>query len=131
MRRQNRLPSVRTSARPSGSAPFCFQSQQGRGAAGGGGAESQQELSRLKAELDKKVLFYEEELLRKDSAHSGEIKTLRKDLQESEGARLAANKELLQLRDKLDKANRDRRVLEDGGSGSGPGPAPVLNRLCV
>ncbi|XP_015260578.1 PREDICTED: serine/threonine-protein kinase MRCK beta-like [Cyprinodon variegatus] len=86
-----------------------LKSQQGRGAAGGGGAESQQELSRLKAELDKKVLFYEEELLRKDSAHSGEIKTLRKDLQESEGARLAANKELLQLRDKLDKANRDRQ----------------------
>lgn len=97
-------------------APFSFPSQQGRGAApaggggggGGGGAESQQELSRLKAELDKKVLFYEEELLRKDSAHSNEIKTLRKDLQESEGARLATNKELLQLRDKLDKANRDR-----------------------
>ncbi|XP_035986469.1 serine/threonine-protein kinase MRCK beta isoform X2 [Fundulus heteroclitus] len=94
-----------------------LKSQQGRGAAaaggggggGGGGAESQQELSRLKAELDKKVLFYEEELLRKDSAHSGEIKNLRKDLQESEGARLAANKELLQLRDKLDKANRDRQ----------------------
>lgn len=90
------------------------QFQQGRGAAaaaGGGaagGAESQQELSRLKAELDKKVLFYEEELLRKDSAHSTEIKTLRKDLQESEGARLTANKELLQLRDKLDKANKDR-----------------------
>ncbi|XP_023203977.1 serine/threonine-protein kinase MRCK beta isoform X6 [Xiphophorus maculatus] len=88
-----------------------LKSQQGRGAAGGGGggAESQQELSRLKAELDKKVLFYEEELLRKDSAHSGEIKTLRKDLQESEGALLTANKELLQLRDKLDKANRNRQ----------------------
>ncbi|XP_027895440.1 serine/threonine-protein kinase MRCK beta isoform X5 [Xiphophorus couchianus] len=88
-----------------------LKSQQGRGAAGGGGGavESQQELSRLKAELDKKVLFYEEELLRKDSAHSGEIKTLRKDLQESEGALLTANKELLQLRDKLDKANRNRQ----------------------
>ncbi|XP_043962989.1 serine/threonine-protein kinase MRCK beta isoform X5 [Gambusia affinis] len=90
-----------------------LKSQQGRGAAvvvgGGGGTESQQELSRLKAELDKKVLFYEEELLQKDSAHSGEIKTLRKGLQESEGALLAANKELLQLRDKLDKANRDRQ----------------------
>lgn len=94
---------------------FWSQSQQGRGvvAAGGGGggsgsAESQQELSRLKAELDKKVLFYEEELLRKDSAHSTELKTLRKDLQESEGARLATNKELLQLQDKLDKAVKDR-----------------------
>lgn len=54
------------------------------------------------------MLFYEEELLRRDSAHSSEIKNLCKDLQESEGAQLTANKELLQLRDKLDKAKRDR-----------------------
>ncbi|XP_006793464.1 serine/threonine-protein kinase MRCK beta isoform X4 [Neolamprologus brichardi] len=86
-----------------------LKSQQGRGVAAGG-AEFQQELSRLKAELDKKVLFYEEELLRRDSAHSSEIKNLCKDLQESEGAQLTANKELLQLRDKLDKAKRDRQV---------------------
>uniref|UniRef100_A0A668VAB5 non-specific serine/threonine protein kinase n=1 Tax=Oreochromis aureus TaxID=47969 RepID=A0A668VAB5_OREAU len=86
-----------------------LKSQQGRGVAAGG-AEFQQELSRLKAELDKKVVFYEEELLRRDSAHSSEIKNLRKDLQESEGAQLTANKELLQLRDKLDKAKRDRQV---------------------
>uniref|UniRef100_A0A1A8EUV5 non-specific serine/threonine protein kinase n=2 Tax=Nothobranchius korthausae TaxID=1143690 RepID=A0A1A8EUV5_9TELE len=84
--------------------------QQGRGAAAAGGSESQQELSRLKAELDKKVLFYEEELLRKDSAHSSEIKVLRKDLQESEGAWLAANKE---LQDKLDKAKKDRQMEVD------------------
>lgn len=62
----------------------------------------------MKAELDKKVLFYEEELLRRDSALSSEIKNLRKDLHESEGAQLAANKELVQLRDKLDKTKRDR-----------------------
>uniref|UniRef100_I3KS58 non-specific serine/threonine protein kinase n=1 Tax=Oreochromis niloticus TaxID=8128 RepID=I3KS58_ORENI len=86
-----------------------LKSQQGRGVAAGG-AEFHQELSRLKAELDKKVVFYEEELLRRDSAHSSEIKNLRKDLQESEGAQLTANKELLQLRDKLDKAKRDRQV---------------------
>ncbi|XP_041814118.1 serine/threonine-protein kinase MRCK beta isoform X3 [Chelmon rostratus] len=90
----------------------CLKSQQGRGASAGG-TESQQELSRLKAELDKKVLFYEEELLRRDSAHSSEIKNLRKDLHESEGAQLAANKELLQLRDKLDKAKRDRQTEMD------------------
>ncbi|XP_068609872.1 serine/threonine-protein kinase MRCK beta [Brachionichthys hirsutus] len=89
-----------------------LKSQQGRSAATGG-AESQQELSRLKAELDKKVLFYEEELLRRDSAHSSEIKNLRKDLHESEGAQLAANKELLQLRDRLDKDKRDRRTEMD------------------
>ncbi|XP_028252584.1 serine/threonine-protein kinase MRCK beta isoform X5 [Parambassis ranga] len=86
-----------------------LKSLQGQGVASGGG-ESQQELSRLKAELDKKVLFYEEELLRRDTAHSSEIKNLRKDLQESEGAHLAANKELLQLQDKLDKAKRDRQT---------------------
>ncbi|XP_034436457.1 serine/threonine-protein kinase MRCK beta isoform X2 [Hippoglossus hippoglossus] len=89
-----------------------LKSQQGRGVAAGG-AESQQELSRLKAELDKKVLFYEEELLRRDSAHSSEFKNLRKDLHESEGAQLAANKELLQVRDKLDKAKRDRQTEMD------------------
>ncbi|XP_065819997.1 serine/threonine-protein kinase MRCK beta isoform X3 [Labrus bergylta] len=89
-----------------------LKSQQGRGAAAGG-AESQQELSRLKAELDKKVLFYEEELLRRDSAHSSEIKNIRKDLHESEGAQLAANKELLTIRDRLDKDKRDRQVEMD------------------
>ncbi|KAM7368466.1 hypothetical protein PAMP_014679 [Pampus punctatissimus] len=89
-----------------------LKSQQGRGVAAGG-AESQQELSRLKAELDKKVLFYEEELLRRDSAHSTEIKNLRKDLHESEGGQLAANKELLQLRDRLDKDKRNRQTEMD------------------
>lgn len=64
----------------------------------------------MKAEFDKKILSYEEELLRRDSALSSEIKNLRKDLHESEGAQLTANKELLQLRDKLDKAKRDRWV---------------------
>lgn len=72
------------------------------------GAESQQELMHLKAELEKKVLFYEEELLRRDSAHTLEIKNLRKDLQESEGAQVSCNKELLQLREKLDQVRRDR-----------------------
>ncbi|XP_029282148.1 serine/threonine-protein kinase MRCK beta isoform X2 [Cottoperca gobio] len=89
-----------------------LQGLKGRGAAVGG-MESQQELSRLKAELDKKVLFYEEELLRRDSAHCSDVKNLRKDLQEAEGGQLAANKDLLQLRDKLDKDKRDRQTEMD------------------
>ncbi|XP_078130739.1 serine/threonine-protein kinase MRCK beta isoform X3 [Sander vitreus] len=89
-----------------------LKSQQGRGAAAWG-VESQQEVARLKAELDKKVLFYEEELVQRDSAHTSEIKNLRKDLHESEGAQLAANKELLQLRDRLDKDKRDRQTEMD------------------
>ncbi|XP_077949999.1 serine/threonine-protein kinase MRCK beta isoform X5 [Gasterosteus aculeatus] len=89
-----------------------LKAQQGRGAVAGG-ADFQQELSRMKADLDTKSLFYEEELLRRDSSHSSEIKKLRKDLQESEGAQLTANKELLQLREKLDKAKRDRQAEMD------------------
>lgn len=90
----------------------------------------------MKAELDKKILFYEEELLRRDSALSSEIKNLRKDLHESEGAQLSANKELLQLQDKLDKAKRDRWV-QEGQLGPRAAPekvipaqeGPVLNLL--
>ncbi|XP_023808628.1 serine/threonine-protein kinase MRCK beta isoform X2 [Oryzias latipes] len=89
-----------------------LKSQQGQGSAAAG-AESQQELSRLKAELDKKVLFYEQELLQRDLSHSTEMKNMRKDLQESEGAQLAANKELLQLREKLDKAKKERQIEMD------------------
>ncbi|KAF3850361.1 hypothetical protein F7725_020080 [Dissostichus mawsoni] len=87
-----------------------LKSLQGRGGAVGG---SQQELMRLKAELDKKVLFYEEELLRRDSTHSSDLKNLRKDLQEAEGGALSATKELLQLRDRLDKDKRDRHLEMD------------------
>ncbi|XP_061559597.1 serine/threonine-protein kinase MRCK beta isoform X2 [Phycodurus eques] len=93
-----------------------FKSQQGRGAAAGG-AEFQQELSRLKAELDKKVMFYEEEMLKRDSAHSSEMKKLRKDLRDSESLQLAVNKEILQLKDKLDKDKRDRRAELDEAVG--------------
>ncbi|XP_061610743.1 serine/threonine-protein kinase MRCK beta isoform X2 [Phyllopteryx taeniolatus] len=93
-----------------------FKSQQGRGAAAGG-AEFQQELSRLKADLDKKVMFYEEEMLRRDSAHSSEMKKLRKDLRDSESLQLAVNKEILQLKDKLDKDKRDRQAELDEAVG--------------
>ncbi|XP_037305108.2 serine/threonine-protein kinase MRCK beta isoform X2 [Pungitius pungitius] len=89
-----------------------LKSQQGRGAVAGG-TQVQQELSRMKADLDTKTLFYEEELLRRDSSHSSEIKNFRKELQESEGALLTANKELLQIREKLDKAKRDRQAEMD------------------
>ncbi|XP_077366411.1 serine/threonine-protein kinase MRCK beta isoform X3 [Festucalex cinctus] len=93
----------------------CLKSLQGRGT--GAGAESQQELSRLKAELDKKVLFYEEEMLRRDSAHSSELKKLRKDLRDSESLQQAASKENLQLKDKLDKDKRDRQAEMDEAVG--------------
>ncbi|KAM9703346.1 LOW QUALITY PROTEIN: serine/threonine-protein kinase MRCK beta-like [Menidia menidia] len=85
-----------------------LKSQQGLGPPAGG-AESQQELGRLKADLDQKIRFYEEELLRRDLNHCAETKTLRKDLQESEGNQLTAHRELLQAQDRLEQARRDRQ----------------------
>ncbi|XP_077594107.1 serine/threonine-protein kinase MRCK beta isoform X2 [Stigmatopora nigra] len=83
----------------------------GRGAAEG--AESGREPSGPAAQPDKKVLFYEEEMLRRDS----EMKKLRKDLRDSEALHLAANKEIAQLKDKLDKEKRERRTeLDDAAA---------------
>uniref|UniRef100_A0A667ZGB1 non-specific serine/threonine protein kinase n=1 Tax=Myripristis murdjan TaxID=586833 RepID=A0A667ZGB1_9TELE len=91
--------------------------KQGSGGAAGG-AESQQEISRMKTELDKKVLSYEEELLRRDASHSSEIKNLHKELADSEGQQLSLNKELLLLKDKLDKTKRDRQTEMDEAVGA-------------
>ncbi|KAJ8269907.1 hypothetical protein GJAV_G00108110 [Gymnothorax javanicus] len=73
------------------------------------GPETQQELSKAKSELDKKVLFYEEELLRREASHSSELKHLRKELQEAEAQHTALRTELAQLREKLDTAERERQ----------------------
>uniref|UniRef100_A0A6Q2Z5D4 non-specific serine/threonine protein kinase n=1 Tax=Esox lucius TaxID=8010 RepID=A0A6Q2Z5D4_ESOLU len=86
--------------------------QQGSGRGGGGSSpELQQELSKMKSELDKKVLFYEEELVRREASHTSELKGLRKELHDSEGQQLSLHKELLVLKDKLEKAKRERWVL--------------------
>uniref|UniRef100_A0A672RGS0 non-specific serine/threonine protein kinase n=1 Tax=Sinocyclocheilus grahami TaxID=75366 RepID=A0A672RGS0_SINGR len=82
--------------------------KQGTGRASGPSSETQQELTKLKSELDKKVLFYEEELVRHDASHTTELKNLRKELHDSEGQQLSLNKELLVLKDKLEKAKRER-----------------------
>ncbi|KAM4633138.1 serine/threonine-protein kinase MRCK beta isoform 2-T2 [Polymixia lowei] len=84
--------------------------KQGSGRGSVGSPESQQELSRVKSELDKKVVFYEEELVRREASHSSELKSLRKELHDSEGQQLSLHKELLVLKDKLDKAKRERQT---------------------
>ncbi|XP_056337350.1 serine/threonine-protein kinase MRCK beta isoform X2 [Danio aesculapii] len=84
--------------------------KQGTGRASSLGAETQQELTKLKSELDKKVLFYEEELVRRDTSHTTEMKNLRKELQDSEGQQLSLHKELMVLKDKLEKAKRERQT---------------------
>ncbi|KAG5846891.1 hypothetical protein ANANG_G00119790 [Anguilla anguilla] len=83
--------------------------KQGSRRGSGLGLETQQELSRAKSELDKKVLFYEEELLRREASHSSELKNLRKELQEAEAQHASLQKELTLLRDKLEKTERERQ----------------------
>ncbi|XP_066551090.1 serine/threonine-protein kinase MRCK beta isoform X3 [Amia ocellicauda] len=78
------------------------------GRAAGLSQETQQELTKLKSELDKKVLFYEEELVRREASHATEIKNMRKELHDSEGQQLSLQKEVLMLKDKLEKAKRER-----------------------
>lgn len=84
--------------------------KQGTGRASSLGAETQQELTKLKSDLDKKVLFYEEELVRRDASHTTEMKNLRKEFQDSEGQQLSLHKELLVFKDKLEKAKRERQI---------------------
>lgn len=79
------------------------------GRATGSSLQHQQELSKVKAELDKKLVFYEEELMRCETAHSTEIKNLKKEVHDSDVQHLALQKDVMILRDKLEKAKRDRQ----------------------
>ncbi|XP_056403217.1 serine/threonine-protein kinase MRCK beta [Hyla sarda] len=72
--------------------------------------EHQQELSKVKSELEKKILYYEEELLRRETSHSLEIKNIKKGIHDSESQQLALQKEILMLKDKLEKAKRERQT---------------------
>ncbi|MFT7801891.1 serine/threonine-protein kinase MRCK beta isoform X1 [Arapaima gigas] len=92
--------------------------KQGSGRTSASSLESQQDLAKVRAELDKKVVFYEEELGRREAAHSAELKSLRKELHDSEGQQLALNKELLVLKDKLEKAKRERQSEMDEAVGT-------------
>ncbi|XP_053783560.1 serine/threonine-protein kinase MRCK beta isoform X4 [Desmodus rotundus] len=80
--------------------------QGGRGP--GTSLEHQQEISKIKSELEKKVLFYEEELVRREASHVLEVKTVKKEVHDSESQQLALQKEVLVLRDKLEKSKRER-----------------------
>uniref|UniRef100_A0A673FWK2 non-specific serine/threonine protein kinase n=1 Tax=Sinocyclocheilus rhinocerous TaxID=307959 RepID=A0A673FWK2_9TELE len=64
------------------------------------------------------VLFYEEELVRHDASHTTELKNLRKELHDSEGQQLSLHKELLVLKDKLEKAKRERQTEMDEAMGA-------------
>uniref|UniRef100_A0A3B1IFI4 non-specific serine/threonine protein kinase n=1 Tax=Astyanax mexicanus TaxID=7994 RepID=A0A3B1IFI4_ASTMX len=95
-----------------------LETLKGSGRASGASAETQQELTKVKSELDKKVLFYEEELVRREACHSTELKNLRKELHDSESQQLSLHKELLVLKDKLEKAKRERQTEMDEAVGT-------------
>ncbi|XP_042557088.1 serine/threonine-protein kinase MRCK alpha isoform X3 [Dipodomys spectabilis] len=69
--------------------------------------EHQQEINKLKTDLEKKSIFYEEEISKREGIHANEIKNLKKELHDSEGQQLALNKEILVLKDKLEKTRRE------------------------
>lgn len=71
-------------------------------------ADQTQEVGRLRAEMEKKTLLYEEELARREAQHSTELKALRKELRDAESQQLNLQKEILMLKDKLDKIRRER-----------------------
>uniref|UniRef100_A0A673MKQ4 non-specific serine/threonine protein kinase n=1 Tax=Sinocyclocheilus rhinocerous TaxID=307959 RepID=A0A673MKQ4_9TELE len=72
-----------------------------------GSSEQHQELSKLRADLENKTTFYEEELSRREQQHASELKNLKKELRESEGQQLTLKKEIMMFKDKLEKTRRE------------------------
>ncbi|XP_065690896.1 serine/threonine-protein kinase MRCK alpha isoform X4 [Patagioenas fasciata] len=71
--------------------------------------EHQQEITKLKADLEKKSVFYEEELSKREIMHANEIKSLKKELRDAESQQLALKKEIMMLKDKLEKTRRENQ----------------------
>uniref|UniRef100_A0A7M4EMF9 Serine/threonine-protein kinase MRCK alpha n=1 Tax=Crocodylus porosus TaxID=8502 RepID=A0A7M4EMF9_CROPO len=69
--------------------------------------EHQQEITKLKADWEKKSVFYEEELSKRELMHANEIKNLKKELRDAESQQLALKKEIMILKDKLEKTRRE------------------------
>lgn len=53
-------------------------------------------------------MFYEEELSRRDVQHANELKSLKKELRDADTQHLSLNKEIMMLKDKLEKTRRER-----------------------
>ncbi len=68
---------------------------------------------RIRAELEKKNAQYEEELCRRETVHSSELKGLKKELHDAEGQHLTLQKEILMLKDKLEKTRRERYMCDN------------------
>ncbi|KAG8443852.1 hypothetical protein GDO86_009153 [Hymenochirus boettgeri] len=77
---------------------------------GGSSSEHQQEITKLKADLEKKNVFYEEEFAKREALHSNEIKNLKKELRDAESQQLNLKKEIMVLKDKLEKTRRESQI---------------------
>lgn len=64
----------------------------------------------LRAELEKKSVQLEEELCRRETQYSTELKSHRKELNDAEAQQLTLQKEILMLKDKLEKSRREKYV---------------------
>ncbi|XP_031437374.1 serine/threonine-protein kinase MRCK alpha isoform X2 [Clupea harengus] len=71
------------------------------------GGDQEQELLRVRADLERRTVQLEEERTRRDSQHAAELKGLRKELHDAEAQHLALHKEILVLKDKLEKTRRE------------------------
>ncbi|KAM3852857.1 serine/threonine-protein kinase MRCK beta isoform 1-T1 [Vipera latastei] len=82
--------------------------KQGGRSAGMAMQEHQQELAKVNSELQNKISFYEEELVRREASHVLEVKNVKKEAHDLESHQLALQKEIMVLKDKLDKAKREK-----------------------
>ncbi|XP_044144484.1 LOW QUALITY PROTEIN: serine/threonine-protein kinase MRCK alpha [Bufo gargarizans] len=82
------------------------QKQSGR-SSGFISSEQQQEINKLKTNLEKKTMSYEEELSKREALHASEIKNLKKELRDAESQQLTLKKEIMILKDKLEKTRRE------------------------
>lgn len=85
-----------------------MQVKQGGRSAGMAMQEHQQELAKVNSELQNKISFYEEELVRREASHVLEVKNVKKEAHDLESHQLALQKEIMVLKDKLDKAKREK-----------------------
>ncbi|KAK1793328.1 hypothetical protein P4O66_011727 [Electrophorus voltai] len=98
--------------------------------AAAGSPELQEELSRLRTDLEKKTQLYEEELSRRESQHASELKTMRKELHDTEVQQLSLKKEIMMLRDKLEKTRRERHGTDEPTVPRTPLSFASLSLLC-
>ncbi|XP_031435563.1 serine/threonine-protein kinase MRCK alpha isoform X2 [Clupea harengus] len=83
------------------------QKQVGRVPSLSAAPEQQQELGRLRGDLENQTVLHEEELARREAQYANELKNLKKELRDGDGQQVALNKEILVLKDKLEKTRRE------------------------